>query len=384
MDVRTAAGVMATLLLLALPFLAAAVLAIPQPCLLRHRVDSASAWLVLAIALSLPWQDAAAIPLLRQDQAGALAAILVALAAVAVRSAPGRAKPSGDRILGQVMLGGMLLAAVANHPVLTAAALALTVAVALARDLPAGWYRVPLCGAGLGLVLFGSILPPSPVAAGCAVLGLATLVAALPVLLPLLPLLALRFAGPELTAIGIGATLACAAGLLRRQARASTLKLVTFGQAGVVGMAFGLGTTEAVFAGAVLLILLVLCQAACLLARVGGLAAPLAAASMAGLPPFGLFPGLALTVIATARYSPWLLVPLLPGAAALGWAVIVRLPTPGIAPNDRWSPAWLPLAAALLVGLFMPASCADWLRALAVEAGALAAQVRAVAAQVRG
>jgi hydrogenase-4 component F len=108
-------------------------------------------------------------------------------------------------------------------------------------------------------------------------------------------------------------------------------------------------------------------QAVHVLAKGDGLAPLLASAGLAGLPPFGVFPGMALAILAVARQAPWILMALLPGLAALGWAAIVRLPTPRIAPSDRWSPAWIPMAAALLLGFCMPGPIAEWLRALARE-----------------
>ena len=354
---------MVILALLAMPFLGAAALAIPLLDRVRFWADLGVVVVTLAIALSLPWRDGPALPLIRAGGLGALTAILVAVAAVAPRAA---AAEAFDQMARLAMLGFMLLAAVSGNKLLTAAALTLATGAALAPRLGTGWYRVPLSGAALGLLLFGAILPLGSLAVWCALLGLAALAWAAPALLPLLPLLALRFAGPELVAVGLAGLLLCAVRLLGGKDRPPWAAL---GQAAAIGVAFGLRSEDAVTAGLMLWVLLVLSQAARDLARGQGLAAILADAGLVGLPPFGTFAGLALVVLAAARQSPWLLVPLLIGLAGMGWAAIRRLPTPKIMPSDRRSLAWVPLAAALLVGFCLPAPCIAWLRAIAVGIG---------------
>jgi len=346
--------------LLGLPLLAAAVLSVRLPAWVRIWIDCSTGALVLVVALGLIWLPPDPMPLLRHDGLAVFGAILVAAAAVTPRSfdAP---------VARHLALGGMLLAAISAEPLLTDAALAGATAAALAPCLRSGWHRVPLAGAGLGLLLFGSILPPAPVASGCALLGLAALAVAAPVLLPVLPLLALWFAGPELVALALASVVGCGLGVSLWRGAAVRLPLIALGQAGAIGVAFGLRTPDATFAGLMLAILLVLNEAARTLAKRGGLVGLLAAAGSGGLPPFGLFPGLALVILAVAQHAPWLLLALLPGLAALGWAVVVRLPSPVFAPSDRWSAAWIPLAAALLVGWFLPEPVAGWLRALVME-----------------
>lgn len=360
MGISRAGGMIAVALLLGVPFLAAAVLSVPQPAGTRFWVDLAAGILVLAMAVSPIWLPSEAIPLLRHDRLGTFAAILVAVASIAAR-------PDGALVSKHLTLGGLLLAVLSANPLLTDAALALAVAAALAPRIGAGWYRVPLAGAGLGLLLFGSILPSAPFASGCALLGLATLAVAAPVLLPILPLLALRHAGPELVALGLVSVVGCGVGLLLWPSPRSYVPWIALGQAGVVGAVFGLQSPDATFVGLVLAMLLVLSQAARALAAGEGLTPLLSSAGLAGLPPFGVFPGLALAIAAVAKQAPWLLLALLPGLAALGWASIVRLPAPRIAASDRLSLAWIPLAAAALIGWFLPGPVAAWLHALATE-----------------
>jgi hypothetical protein len=301
-------------------------------------------------------------PLLRQDRLGAFAAIVVALAAVA--PAVG-AMPADRRIGRQISLGGMLLAAVSAHPLLTAAGLTLATTAALAPDVRAAWYRVPLAGAALGLVLFGSVLPGAPLTAGCGLLGLAALAVAAPVLLPLLPLLALRFAGPELIAVGLAAALACGGAVVLWPSDKTRMAWIAAGQAAIVGVVFGMLSSDSVFTGLFLAVLLVLAQATQQLAKGSGLTGLLASAGSAGLPPVGVFPGLALTILVAGNERPWLLVPLLAAWAAMGWAAVARLPMPRVEASDRWSAAWVPLALALLMGFVLPSPVLAWLHALA-------------------
>ena len=160
---------------------------------------------------------------------------------------------------------------------------------------------------------------------------------------------------------GLIALLAGAAAARTRPAMAP------FALAGLATMLLGLRTPDASFAALVLLLLLVLSQLAIRLAQGDGLVALLAAAGLSGLPPVGVFPALVLAVLAVVRTAPWLLVTLLPGLAALGWAAIIRLPAPRLTAADRRSLAWIPLAAALLLGWCLPAPGAAWLRAVAME-----------------
>ena len=138
---------------------------------------------------------------------------------------------------------------------------------------------------------------------------------------------------------------------------------VWLGQGAAAAAAFGLGGPEATFAGLVQVILLVLASAAADLAARPGAERAIVAAGLAGLPPFGCFPGLALIVLATAHRLPWLLLPLGAGLGMIGWATILQLPPPRWTGPLTLAPVWIPLGLALLVGWFLPAGAADWLRA---------------------
>ncbi len=359
------------LFLVCVPFLAAAALAVPQWSGKRRWLDRGGALAALGLALCLPWNLGAAGDLLSADRLGAMVAVLVALAGCAARIYPHRQRPTA-LIAGQIMLGGMLVAVVRGEPLMIALGLIITIAAALARDLPARWHRVPLFGAGLGLVLFGMLVAPSRLAAGCALLGLGTLAAVVPETLIVMLSVALRLsvlARPETIAVGVAALLACSAVLLLRPNQRRHLGLVGLGQGGVVAMAFGLGSPDSLFAGLVLLILLAMSQIAVGMAREGGGDALVAAAGLAGFPPLGVFPGVALVVVAIAQRTPALLLPLLGGLGAMGWIVISRLPSFRSVrfSLSQISPAWFPVAVALLIGFFLPTPAVDWLRTVASD-----------------
>lgn len=348
-------------LLLALPFAAAAILSVPRLARVRGWLDLAIGLFGLAIVFGCVWVSPAPLPFLRLDRFGLFAAGLVIVAALGV----GR----GDGYVPKYLtLAGMLLAVLAAHPLLRVAALVLSTVAALEPHVRTGRHRVALAGGGLGLLLFGAILPVAPLAAGCSVLGLAALAVAAPALLPVLPLLASHYAGPELVALGLVAVGGCGMGPVLWPTQPSYVPWIAMGQAGAVALAFGLGVPQATFAALVLSALLVLSQAARNLAADDGLAALVASAGLAGLPPFGVFPGIALVLAAVAGLSPWLLPPLMVGVAVLGWVSIRGLPPPRLAASDRWSAAWIPLVAVLVIGWCMPDAVAAWLHAAAMEA----------------
>jgi hydrogenase-4 component F len=247
--------------------------------------------------------------------------------------------------------------------------------------------------------------------------GYAILAAVLPATLPAVLLVLVRhqalLAGTALGTrmdmlmiwFGLAAALGC--GLLLAgavEARRGTLVppalmpmgTIALGQGAIAVFAFGLGSPDAAFAATLHLVLLVLTGAAAGLSRTGEASRCAALAGLAGIPPFGVFPSLVLILLAAARQSPWTVAPLAVSLALLGWGSVRRLPplrpltvtTPGrtrgrpaslapeqIAPERNTYaresalpvsldaiPAWLPLVLALLIGLLMPDSLAEWLR----------------------
>jgi hypothetical protein len=346
-----------------LPWFGAILLAVPRIPGWADLVIVAATLLLSAVLLG--WDDETW-GLLRLDGLAALFMVLIAGSALARRWARAhRRLRRGAADLA--LLGAALLVCLSADPLLSWFALAGAAAAALYPALPRGWDRVPLAGCGLGLALFGLIAEHGdPALAALApaglVLGYAMLAGLTPGLLIVLLALVLRLPGSNamLLGLGLGGVLACGLGLLVAPTRGS---LVRLGQGAAAAAAFGLGGPEATFAGLVQVILLVLASAAADLAARPGAERAIVAAGLAGLPPFGCFPGLALIVLATAHRLPWLLLPLGAGLGMIGWATILQLPPPRWTGPLTLAPVWIPLGLALLVGWFLPAGAADWLRA---------------------
>ena len=151
---------------------------------------------------------------------------------------------------------------------------------------------------------------------------------------------------------GAVALLACAV-LLTSRVQSHRTTLLALSHASIAVLAICTGQADGRFAALVLLILLILCRAAVRITD--GPAAPLAMASLGGVPPFGIFPGLVLVVLALSAYEPWLLLPL---GIALVPIVLVSVPRHHA---DFWSLlkmppiAWLPLLLTILAGYCAPA-----------------------------
>jgi hydrogenase-4 component F len=283
----------------------------------------------------------------------------------------------------QVGLCGMLLAAVAMDPLMLWGALVVIVAAAAFPRLPYGRDTAMLMAAGLSLALFGLVawhVQAGPLAVGCILLGYGAVVVLnrdAPILLLLLvPRLrdlasamprSLAAADALLMALGLGLLLACAGLFLLQPPVRDRLTSLSLGQVGLATLAFGLGGEETSFAACVQLLLLALTRLAADLAP-GGTARSVAMAGLAGLPPFGVFPGMAPILLATLDRAIWLLPLLCVGIGGLAWAAIRHLP-----PRQQARPAltlaWVPLAAAMLLGYAMPAALAAWLRLATAVAG---------------
>jgi len=358
--------------------------------------DTALCSLALLGACTLPWQVGLANSVTRLDARAAHMILLLAALATAASWRPpitggipgqsGTAMPAGRRAACPVwgsqlaILAGTVLAVLAATPLLAWPGLALATAGAAAAALPSraeAWHRLRLGCTGLVLALCGAILlsaAPAPLAAvAAATLGAGSLallapeltVAAIAVILrlPAQPLL--------LLALGMVALLVAALGLMAPRGFASRgltaghepgqhmLPLIWLAQGGVAVFSFGLGTAAGAVAGLLQITLLALSQCAVRLAQPGGLDRLAALAGLAGVPPFGVFAGLALVLEATAATTPLLLLPLSAGLAAVAWAMLTRLPA---ARRLCLSPAWLPLALLLLCGFAMPAPWLAWFR----------------------
>ncbi len=308
----------------------------------------------------------------RLSAAGIYAAILISFVVAALRfPGLGRSVPSHP---AEIVLALAAVAAVlVDDPGL--AWLALTIATACAL-IAAPAHRLPLACIGLGLALLGCVLlPAAPLPAlACRLAGYACISLLSSELAVLSLLLVLRLPvvmpghdpaslDPLLIAGGLLALGASIAGLLWRHADRRVTVLAMLGQSGVAVFALGLDTPQARFAALVQVTLLVFTRLAAELAVAESVPRMVALAGLAGLPPFGLFPGLALILAATAAESPPLLVPLVPGVMTLGWLMLRRLH----APVGRVRPAlsWVPLALLLVLGFAMPAPLADGLRSVA-------------------
>ncbi len=359
---------------------------------LRARIDLAAACFTGLVAAGLLVWPEDATAFLRPDRLSLVAALIACTVAALARWQGLRRTRRADvrRIGGQVTLGGVLLTMLAADPVSRWIGMAIAAAAFLAtRPARERAEAGALAAAGLCLTLFGVVAAgsgPPLLAAGCLLLGIAVIVALVPALLPALPVLLLRFRGEAqagvdgtlLLAIGLGAALACAWLAVVEPRSPRRGGWVALGHAGLGGVAVGLGSAEGTFAGAILLLLLPLAQAAVALASRDGMDRLAADAGLVGLPPLGLFPGLVMVVAAVGRQMPWLLPLVVLAIAAMGWSMVSRsmvsrsmvsrsMASP-LAPRPAWglfraSQAWIPIGIALLVGLALPRDVGAWLYA---------------------
>jgi hypothetical protein len=237
--------------------------------------------------------------------------------------------------------------------------------------------RSPLAGPGtppaaallaLGLVihLFGVVTAASdPVlAAGCRLIGLAALLAMLPALVPLLVPLMADVAAPTpvlLFTAGLGGLALVALLTLGRTLTPWTATRLA--HAALAAAAFGLGNEAGAFAALVLVLQLTLADTARVLATRRDATRAIAALGLAGVPPFGTFAGLALVLPLLGQRSAWLLPVCVLGIAVPAGALLRQtLPLARMSIHGG-GPVWIATGTAILLGLAMPATVADWLRA---------------------
>jgi hypothetical protein len=341
-------------------------------------LDAALCGVVLLLACMLPWHIGAREAFWRLDAPAAHVVLLLAALAAAASWARRNASPVSSPVWGSqlAILAGTVLAVLSEAPLPSWFGMMLATAGAVAAALPGrteAWRSVCLGCTGLGLALFGVIalhatgVAPLP-ARACVMLGYGALAVLSPELTVAAIALILRMRGGAtddlLLALGLAALLVASLGLATMRGKPMpsarrTLKLARLAQGGMAVFAFGLGTDGGNLAGLLQLSFLALTQCALLLAREGGLDRLAALGGLAGVPPFGLFPSLALILAATARHLPWLLLPLGAGLAAVAWAVLLQLPA-----GRRLlpSPAWVPLALLLAAGFAMPDPVLAWFR----------------------
>ncbi len=206
--------------------------------------------------------------------------------------------------------------------------------------------------------------------------------------------------GPPIMALGLLSLILAALSLWRRRDVKRFFAFSTVEQSGIAAFAFGLGGTVAVFAGVLHMTLHTLIKSAIFQAvgraaqlkggqqfadiaglvtghRALGLTLAFGIVAIAGLPPFGLFTSEFMIVMETARRIPALSIVLGLGLVISTWALGARLidlclgtptkdkgPAPG---RFALLPAWVHLAAVLLLGLLMPGQVKAWLLAIAVS-----------------
>ncbi len=334
---------------------------------------------VLAVLIPMTWAA------VRVDAFVATLIPLLAIVATAASWAP-RLRTVGTGPAGArfVLVLSAALAVLVDDPVQSWLALVIATTAAASSSLPRraeAWRRLRLGSLGLGIALSGTMASAgvnvwAPV---CIIVGLGTVACLAPelalaslaiIVRQLHPLAGHAPVHALLMVAGLaGIAVTGGAALLGRK-RVPPIPFTGPGQAGVALFAFGLGIPAANIAALVSLVLLSLTQSGLLLAGEGSLAQLVATAGLAGVPPFGIFPGLALVIAATAARLPWML---LPFAAALGllvWSTLAQLSVlPAARSLSRTPYAWAPLLLALLVGFAMPQPVFAWLQSAA--AGAL-------------
>jgi len=287
-------------------------------------------------------------------------------------------------------LGFMLAAVGATQPVVAWLAVVGAISAAMVPALRRRWDGVLLafCAAGLGL--FGLLTIPSglpSVSCTALFLGCAAIVGVVPELGIVIVVVIMRLmmrthpppiAGTVLISVAIAGLLGCSvllagkfawqgfrAGVVGRSTDPHRVTLMQLAQTAIAAIAVGLGQPESRFAAVVLLILLTLTRIA---ARIScGPAAATARAGLAGIPPFGVFPGVVLILLTISREAAWLLLPIGSGLAATLAVGVASTRIAGFPSTWTWdvfhSLGLLPLALAFLFGFFAPDYLVDWLRA---------------------
>lgn len=350
----------------ALPFIASAALATIPSGRIGTLVNIASAALLFVLSCVLPWD----LP----DHLVRLTTF-IAMTTTLADLYEARPPPKLYHCGFQALVGAIVLALLATHPILIWIALVIALAgVATIVDTAASAARpLLLYGAGLMLALLGTLLlEQAPAPATLFILlgygGVAGLVPLhawlvdaaaeapapgallISVLLPNAPLLAFMRLGteaapPMLVALGLLSLLFGGASLLirpdpRRAIALSGVAMLGFAECGI---GLGVGATPRLIA------MLALARAALLQCRGNGPAHTAAVLALALLPLFALF----ILAEPAAAWSAWLLLPLALGALLLSWMLPRLLPNASVArqPPLLLAPVWLQIAlvAALVV-----------------------------------
>ncbi|WP_428483566.1 hypothetical protein [Rhodopila sp.] len=328
-------------------------------------------WVHLAVSLGL-FTASLIIPL---NPLGAVFAPLIGTWGVA--EAWAERKRRGQTVVNRAAalwkLGFMLLAVGSPQPVVAWLCIVVAIAAAIFPTVRRRWDAMLLASCGAGLALFGLLtVPAGLVSVSCTALfvGYACVAAVVPDLGVVIVILILRLAtqthlppiaGGILISVAVVALLLCSVLLTERSGR-HRVTLLQLAQVSIAGMTLGVDLPQARFAVLVLLILLILTRAATRIAAgtYDEPATSVAIAGLGGIPPFGVFPGLVLILLAIGSHAPRLLLPIGLGLAA----TITASRPPGVPSWTRataLSPAWVPLALALLFGFFAPDPLVRWL-----------------------
>jgi len=344
-------------------------------------LDPIACSVVLALTGLLPWLVPLQWATMRVDAFVATMVLLVAIAATAASWAQ-RLHTSGTRPAGVRFIAvlGAALAVLIDDPVQSWLALVIATIAAASLSLPRcteAWRQLRLGSLGLGIALSGTIATAGACACApvCTVVGVGMVACLAPELTLAAVAMIVRHLHPLtehapiealLMVAGLAAIVVTGCGTLLSGKRLTLVSLACLGQAGVALFAFGLGTPAAHVAALTNLILLSLTESGLLLAGEGSFAQLAATLGLAGVPPFGTFPGLALVIAETAARLPWMLVPLATALGLFVWSILTRLPALAPARSmSRTSYAWAPLVLALLVGFAMPQPIFAWLQSAA-------------------
>jgi hydrogenase-4 component F len=418
-------------LLPALPFATAALLACIPSWRAGVRINAAASSLLFVLACLLPWRSSSML--------SAHLALLTAFVAMTaswlgwrdIRAALAerrlnRRSAQRHHVALQTLLGAILLAVLSDSPAVTwvattvavAAVAALTAAVHTANARHAAGRLLVLCGAGLMLALFGTLLlsitahdaaawsPAPALPLVCLVLGYggiaglvplhswlpaalaestpqaATLTGALLANVPLLVILRLRpptaneHGSPDavIIVLGLATLLLAVLCLLARPTIRHSLTFAVMAQLGIIVVAFGLASRAATFAGVLLMTMLTLLRAAAFLCSNAALTPAGVCTRQASIVALAGLPIFAFVLLAgpTADAAPWLMLPLGLGTLLVSGALLCDLRTIA-APSGSYSfaglaelvPVWLQLALVVLLAVAMPGPVVEWFRAMA-------------------
>ena len=423
-------------IVVALPFAAAAALSVVGSWRIGVWINAGSATLLFLLACLLPWHLHLTSSPLRVGVTETHLVLLTSFVAMTTgwysrREIPdflaarslNRRRVQVYHVACQGLIGAILLALLSDSPALTW--LALTIAVAAAAAVTgavdgtaataAASRLLMLCGVGLMLALFGTLLLYLAAAArGGGVLHIACIflllgygalsglvplhawlpgaasegpapgaiiVATLMVNAPLILFMRLitvvvpnsGLPGAMLMALGLVTLLLGACCLLAQSDTRRTVAFAGMAQIGIVAFAIGLGGSAATSIAVLLVTLLALARASVLQCQDAAVSQMSAVTRIAGMLVLALLPLFALFLLAgpAVDRSPWLLLPLGAGVLLTSSALLAQLPgqtslqsAGTVAETIVLVPIWAQLGVVLLLAFAMPGPLADWFGAM--------------------